>query len=226
MNDLVTTPLRVITLKDRIVDAVRQAIASGNLNPGDRLVELKLAKRLGVGTTAVREALFQLEHLGFVTRVANRGTFVTEITREDAQQIFVVRRALECLAVELLAEWITPADISNLQGYVDRMKAAVDAGALADFYQNDIDFHRALWQLSGNRYLVSSLETLVVPLFAFFIMRTRTDSRDEMFRSVERHQEVLNAIKSGDFPRQHMESSMKEFQSFWEREERRSQTSR
>lgn len=70
-------PIETATKKDRISELIRQAIISGKLQPGERIVEMQLAKELGVGNTAVREALFDLESKGFVTRVANKGTFVT-----------------------------------------------------------------------------------------------------------------------------------------------------
>jgi DNA-binding GntR family transcriptional regulator len=219
MSDIFPAPLQAITLKDRIVDVIRQAISSGKLSPGDRVVELKLARQLGVGTTAVREALFQLERLGLVTRVANRGTFITEITRKDARQIFAVRRALECLTVELLADRVAPASLAELQGCLDRMRSAAQTGAPAGFYQNDIAFHRTLWQLSGNRFLATTLETLVVPLFAFFIMRAGRNTSDDLLSSYESHQKLLNAIKTGASPRWQMESLLNESQSYWEREQ-------
>src|SRR6476660_90744 len=85
-------PLQRIVLKDRVAELIKEAILTGKLEPGDRIVEMKLASDLGVGTTAVREALFELESQGFVSRVTNKGTFVTELTADDIEQILRVRR--------------------------------------------------------------------------------------------------------------------------------------
>ena len=81
-------PIDTATKKDRVSDVIREAIVSGKLRPGERIVEMQVSKDLGVGNTAVREALFDLESKGFVTRVANKGTFVTQLTIEDVEQIF------------------------------------------------------------------------------------------------------------------------------------------
>jgi DNA-binding GntR family transcriptional regulator len=216
MTDIALAPLKATSLKERIVSVIREAIASGKLNPGDRITELKLAKQLGVGTTAVREALFQLERTGFVKRVPNRGTFITQVTSADAQHIFRVRRELEGLAAELLIEHVTPSDLERLRQLIDEMKAAADAARFETFYEKDLDFHRALWLLSGNPVLANVLETLVVPLFAFFIMRTRPDSRAALLLSAERHETLLRALQAKDHPRQSMKSSLDASSSFWE----------
>jgi DNA-binding GntR family transcriptional regulator len=219
MTEIAVAPLKAITLKERIVDVIREAIASGKLDPGDRIIELKLAKQLGVGTTAVREALFELERTGFVKRVPNKGTFVTQVTSVDAQHIFRVRRELEGLAAELLTEHVTPPDLERLQQLVDEMKAAAEAARFETFYERDLDFHRALWLLSGNPFLVNVLETLVVPLFAFFIMRTRPDSRAALLLSAERHETLLRSLQAKHRPKQSMEASLDVSSSFWEHPE-------
>src|ERR1022692_4182392 len=164
------------TLRHRILGVIRKAITSGDLGPGDRIVELQLAKQLGVGNTAVREALFELERAGLVSRIPNKGSFITKMTLEDALQIFRVRKELEGLAVELAVQHMSAKDLDILQGLVDAMKTAAETSDIERFYHTDLEFHRTLWQLSQNRYLASSLETLVVPLFALDRKSTRLNS--------------------------------------------------
>ena len=211
-----TSPLKPVTLRHRIVEVIRQAITAGDLAPGDRIVELQLAKRLGVGNTAVREALFELERTGLVTRIPNKGSFITKMTFEDAQQVFRVRKELEGLAVELAVEHATAADLDIVQGFVDAMKTAAESGDFERFYQNDLEFHRTLWRLSGNRYLAASLETLVVPLFAFFLIRTRMDYTVDLLGSAERHRQLLDSIRNRDRVRDRMTSSLGSSEQFWE----------
>jgi len=211
----IPTTIKPVTLRHRIVEIIRQAITSGDLGPGDRIVELQLAKQLGVGNTAVREALFELERAGLVTRIPNKGSFITKMTLEDAQQIFQVRKALESLAVELAAEHMSSADFDVLQGFVDAMKAAAEASDIERFYQKDLEFHRTLWRFSQNRYLASSLETVVVPLFAFFLIRTRTDYRVDLLGSAQRHHQLLDSIRIGERVRDHMIASLGSSETFW-----------
>ena len=210
------TPLKPVSLRNRIVEIIRQAIASGDLSPGDRIVELRLAKQLGVGNTAVREALFELERAGLVTRIPNKGSFITKTTLEDAQQIFQVRKELEALAVELAVEHMSAADADTLQGLVDAMRSAAEASDFERFYQKDLEFHRTLWQLSQNRYLASSLETLVVPLFAFFLIRTRLDYRVDLLGSAQRHHQLLDSIRNRHQVRDSMMASLNSSETFWE----------
>src|ERR1035438_9918942 len=96
------------------------------------------------------------------------------------------------------------------------MKTAAETSDLERFYQNDLEFHRTLWRLSGNRYLASSLETLVVPLFAFFLIRTRLDYRVDLLASAQRHHQLLDSIKTGQRVRDRMVASLDSSEFFWE----------
>ena len=96
--------VKPIRLTDQISEVIKKQIFAGDLEPGDRVVEQKIARDLGVGQNAVREALIELSHLGFVRRVPNIGTFVTKLSRADAEKISQVRIALEGLVVDLVAE--------------------------------------------------------------------------------------------------------------------------
>jgi DNA-binding GntR family transcriptional regulator len=216
MLNIETAQFKPVTLRHRIVEVIRQAITSGDLGPGDRIVELQLAKQLGVGNTAVREALFELERAGLVTRIPNKGSFITKMTLEDALQIFRVRKELESLAVELALERISAPDLNALQGFVNGMKTAAETSDFERFYQNDIEFHRTLWRLSQNRYLANVLETLVVPLFAFFLIRTRMDYRVDLLGSAQRHHQLLETIRNGHGVRDRMIASLDSSEIFWE----------
>jgi len=216
MMNIDTAPIKPVTLRNRIVEIIRQAIVSGDLAPGDRIVELRLAKQLGVGNTAVREALFELERTGLVTRIPNKGSFITKMTLEDAKQVFRVRKELEGLAVELAIEHMSATDLEALQGVVDAMKNAAESSDFERFYQNDLEFHRILWRLSENRYLAASLETLVVPLFAFFLIRTRLDFTIDLLGSAERHRQLLDSIRNRHRVRDRMAASLDSSELFWE----------
>jgi DNA-binding GntR family transcriptional regulator len=205
------TPLERVSLKDRVAQFIRDAILSGKLESGERIVELKLAKDLGIGTAAVREALFELESLGFVTRIISKGTFVTRLTAEDVAQIYEVRQQLEGLAVDLVQKRLTDADVALLQKHADEMQAAALENDAQRFYRFDMEFHRAIWRLSGNRHLAKSLDLLVVPLFTFFIMKRRRLQGGDLLASVERHLDVVRALREGGNARQCLQTSIQFF---------------
>jgi DNA-binding GntR family transcriptional regulator len=211
MKLLQGAPLRRTVLKDRVAELIRDAILAGQLEPGERIVELKLASRLGVGTTAVREALLELESQGFVSRVTNKGTFVTELSSEDVEQILRIRRELEGLAVELLERRVTDADLAILEESLAEMRSAALGADLQAFYRCDLAFHRHIWNLSGNRHLAKCLDTLVVSLFAFFIMKNTAGSAADLLASVDYHAEVLRALGNRRDARKSMDAAIEFF---------------
>jgi DNA-binding GntR family transcriptional regulator len=211
MKQIHSAPLQRVVLKDRVSELIKEAILSGRLEPGDRIVEMKLAKDLGVGTTSVREALFELESQGFLTRITNKGTFVTQLTADDVEQILRVRRELEGLAVELLQERATEADLALLDKFVEGMRSAATQSDFPSFYKNDLAFHRTLWSRSGNRFLERSLDITIVPLFAFFIMKNPRDSSAALLASAGRHADVVRALRNREDARKCMESALEFF---------------
>jgi DNA-binding GntR family transcriptional regulator len=205
------TPLQRTVLKDRVSELIKDAILSGKLQAGDRIVEMKLAADLGLGTTAIREALFELEAQGFVTRLNNKGTYVTKLSRQDVTQILTVRRELEGLAAQLLEQRASEEGIAVLRRIVGDMKASAVRNDLQDFYRADLEFHRTIWAQAGNRHLAKALDILIVPLFAFHIMKNPSDSVNELLESVEWHGRVVEAIAQKDNARACMESALQFF---------------
>ncbi|MFN0105347.1 MAG: GntR family transcriptional regulator [Bryobacteraceae bacterium] len=204
-------PVRRMVLKDRVAELIKDAILSSKLQPGDRIVEMRLAADLGVGTTAVREALFELEAQGFVTRVTNKATFVTQLSKDDVAQILTVRGELEGLAVQLLEQRATEENIARLRRIVGEMREAARRSDLQNFYRADLEFHRTIWMLSGNRHLAKALDITVVPLFAFFIMKNPSDSVSQLLDSADWHGRVVEAITNKDNARACMESALRFF---------------
>jgi DNA-binding GntR family transcriptional regulator len=192
--------VRPIRLTDQISKVIKDKIFAGELKPGDRVVEQKIARDLGVGQNAVREALIELNHMGFVRRVANVGTFVTKLDRLDAEKISAVRTALEGLVVDLVAARMANEDLDLEQAadLLQKMRKAVGRRDIVSFYDFDLSFHRLLWSLADNEYLSQMLEQMVAPLFAFFIMLNihPSDRVDSFSEAVDHHENVLKALKS------------------------------
>src|SRR5271157_3854367 len=111
-------------IADRIAETIRGLIVSGDLKPGDRIVESRIARDIGVGQPTVREALVALEHQGLVVRKANQGCVVTSLTRVEICQLIRIRAELETLAVELAVESASDVEIAKLLTITDSMKAA------------------------------------------------------------------------------------------------------
>ena len=160
-----------VSKKARIVASLRQAILSGGITSGEQIVEGKLAQQLGVGQGLIREALIELEHQGFVQRTPFAGTQVTELSIEDAQHIYELRIELEPLAFFLAGPSVQGQQLAELREIAERTKIASKAGDLDAFFENHLSFRKNIWQLSGNRFLQQTLERVVIPLYALYVIR-------------------------------------------------------
>jgi len=185
--------IQPISKRDQVVSTLREAIVSGAIEPGDQIVESRIAQQLGTGIPLVREALIELEHLGYVQKTPYKGTSVTKLGPKDLERIFRLRVELEALAIEWSKENVTPADIKEMEGMIRGMKQGASRLDLSQFYENDLSIHRKIWALSDNPYLVDALERIVVPLFAFFLMKT-TRERQSYVESAEMHWEIVEAL--------------------------------
>src|SRR5438874_1536586 len=162
--------LEPVSLPERAANALKDAFFSGQLKPGDTIVEREIARQMKVGTPVVREALILLQQQGFVRRIANTGTFVTEFSASEVSQLYSLRVELEVLALQWARSRVTEKDLEELRELVD---LTVEAGERADrreFLERDYIFHRRCWQLSGNTYLADTLDRLMAPLFAFVVL--------------------------------------------------------
>ena len=193
--------IRHNSLTDHIANAVKMAIFGGELQPGQRLVEQAIAKEHNVGQNAVREALISLAHQGFVKRVANRATFVTKMSLEDAEMLSAVRAALEGAAVETVSRRHAAGEVSldQLEIPLAGMREAAERMDRDAFFRFDIQFHRELWKLTANPFLEQTLEQTVMPLFAFFIMQyfRKNDKLETLREAIPAHEQVLDCIRSG-----------------------------
>jgi DNA-binding GntR family transcriptional regulator len=185
--------IRPVSKRDQVIAAFKDAILRGEIQPGDAIVESRIAQQLGAGVPLVREALIELEHRGYVQKVPYKGTTVTKLERRNVEQIFRLRVELETLAIEWAKESVKPADLDYLRNLTLKMKRAAETLDLDEFYDNDMAFHFKLWEMSGNPYLVECLERLVVPLFAFYVMKNRRD-RESYLASAARHEKLIEAL--------------------------------
>jgi DNA-binding GntR family transcriptional regulator len=185
--------IQPISKRDQVVQAVKGAILSGKIQPGASIVESKFAQQLGAGVPLVREALIELEHQGFVQRTPYKGTTVTKLSPADVKRIFRLRVELEALAIEWAKEHVREADLKYLRQAIRKMEQAAKAVELTTFYEADLAFHRKIWNLSDNPYLADALERVVVPLFAFFLMKT-SRRRKSYVESASMHAAIVEAL--------------------------------
>jgi DNA-binding GntR family transcriptional regulator len=195
-----TTSLRVIprvSLKDTAVQRICQAIEAGELKAGETLTELGLARKLGVAQPTIREAIQELEFIGYLERTPTRKIRVALMTRRSIDNIYLVRARLEVLAVELIAKQ-DPPQIQPCWEQLQKMETAAQSGTTREFFHSDLAFHRALWRCSLNECVESALERIVPKLFAFAIIQHAHPGAEEMVEMCQLHRNLLNVILKGD----------------------------
>jgi DNA-binding GntR family transcriptional regulator len=179
-----------------VVPALREAIVEGVLAPGSRLSEVQVAKQLNVSRTPMREAFAQLEREGLVTVVARVGAFVRSVSLRDVAEIYRVRMALECLAVQLAAERITALGRAQLEDVTDAMQASLAANDPASYVDGLYRFYAIVMTLADNRTLQATHASLIGPVRR--LRRIAMSRGGRMRVSCELAVKIKNAIVSGD----------------------------
>ncbi len=178
----------------QIAEIIERWILQEELRPGQPIKELHVARKLAISQTPVREALRILEQRGLVVHLPHRGTVVTSLSEDDIRQILAVRRPLEVLALELARQHATPSDEPDLQALWERLVAAGEKDDLLEYHEVHAAFHRRVWSLSRNRYLVDTLERLCLPLWAFYRRRLYVGQEPRLFGKGPKHRLVLDFI--------------------------------
>ena len=183
-------------LRDVVFNTLRQAIIKGDLKPGERLLEIQLADKLGVSRTPVREAIRKLELEGLVTMVPRRGTTVLGITKKHLKDVLEIRSALEELALELACRRVTPEQYEELV----RLEALLEEKQDSDnaFELSDIDekFHEQIYQATNNPRLVQLLANLREQMYRYRLEYMK--AKDKRPRLIQEHQQIIKALKNKD----------------------------
>ena len=196
MNDKLTLNMNeYLPLRDVVFNTLRTAIITGEFAPGERLMEIALAERLGVSRTPVREAIRKLELEGLVVMIPRRGAEVARITEAGLKEVLEVRCALEELAVELACKRGDKASLEQLkeahQGFVE----AVRKGDTLEITNQDEAFHECIFEMSRNKRLVSVVHHLKEQMFRYRMEYVKDGSYHEEL--IREHEKLLQAIGKG-----------------------------
>lgn len=181
-------------LRSVVCDELRRQVITGELPPGTRLVEGRLATALGVSRNPVREALQTLAGEGFVSILPRRGAVVADITPAQAEELFDVRMALEPLAARLAARNADAAAVAHLRAVLNRARVTTDAAQLDVLAARNTEFHQLVVSAGGNDYL----GLLVAPMARRVQWIFRASAASRAPHSWAEHESLLNAIADGD----------------------------
>ncbi|MGB5845597.1 MAG: GntR family transcriptional regulator, partial [Anaerolineales bacterium] len=183
---------------DDVVVRLRDAISSGQLAPGERLSEELLAEMVGISRGPIREALTQLEREGLVIKQRNKGTFVARLSREDLDEVYSLRLALEKLAMQQVILTADSKHLVEMQAIVDEMAADVSANPTPQTEAElDLRFHDILYQASKHRRLCDCWATIRPQIYIFLLTRNVADP-DFRQVTVQGHQDIVDAIRAKD----------------------------
>ena len=176
---------------------LKSDVLAGRFNPGERLTEEHLAKSMGVSRTPVREALHKLESEGLVKSLESRGFSVARDSREEMEDLFDIRAALEGYAIRLICEGIAEKSIAELQDLIDKAENALGQKKLDDIFRFNTEFHDALHALISHK---SRFHNLIADTRSY-VLRYRKDSLHYLAgarRTIDGHKKLLLALSLKD----------------------------
>jgi DNA-binding GntR family transcriptional regulator len=183
------------SLSRRVQAELERLITDGELQPGERLNEVALAKRLGVSRGPVREAARGLEKSGLVTVIVNRGAFVRTLTIDEAMDIYELNAVIFGLAASQLAVLVSAAQAMELRGLVDGMDRAAEASDADAFFELNVRFHQRIMSFARNRQAEALYGDFTKKLLLF--RRRSFDREGNMAQSNAEHRALLQAIAAG-----------------------------
>jgi DNA-binding GntR family transcriptional regulator len=179
-----------------VFNTLRQAILTGELKPGERLMEIHLANRLGVSRTPIREAIRKLELEGLVTMIPRRGAEVAQITEKSMSDVLEVRRAMDALCAELACDRITEQELGQLYQACENFQQATRTQDLKKIAQADVELHNIIVQATGNQRLVQLVNNLSEQMYRYRFEYIKDCSQHE--RLVEEHRIIYESLVKKD----------------------------
>ena len=196
MNDLKLTISEYLPLRDVVFKTLREAILKGDLAPGERLMEIKLANQLGVSRTPIREAIRKLELEGLVVMVPRKGAEVAKITEKDLRDVLEVRASLEELAISLACERITDEKIAELKDALEQFRTVIKGKDVTKIAQMDVAFHDVIFEATQNARLVQMVNNLREQMYRYRLEYLKDFSTHS--RLDEEHVKIFEAVSARD----------------------------
>ena len=185
-----------LPLRDVVFNTLRQAILRGELKPGERLMEIQLANKLGVSRTPIREAIRKLELEGLVLMIPRKGAEVAEITEKSLRDVLEVRRALEELAVQLACSKITKEEIRELERVAKEFQQVVNSSDITEIAEVDVCFHDIIYTATDNQKLIQLLNNLREQMYRY---RVEYLKRDGVFpQLIAEHEAIIRHIENNE----------------------------
>lgn len=196
MNDFQIDMDEFLPLRDVVFNTLRKAILTGQLKPGERLMEVHLANKLGVSRTPIREAIRKLELEGLVIMIPRRGAEVAQITEKSLKDVLEVRRTLDVLSVELACERISEEEKQQLKMACLEFEKATKGKDASVIAKADVKLHDIIVDATGNQRLKQLVNNLSEQMYRYRFVYIKDESQHE--KLIAEHHEIYEGILAGD----------------------------
>lgn len=183
-------------LREVVFETIRNAIISGSLKPGERLMEVQMAERLGVSRTPIREAIRKLELEGLIIILPRKGAYVADLSVKDLTEVLEIRAALEGMATGLAVTRINEEEIEELELIALKFHKALENNNLEELLFQDSQFHEAIFKASRNERLIQLNNNLREQVQRFREMYLKKVNRSK--KTSREHFDIVEAISSRD----------------------------
>ena len=191
--------IKNLSMQEQTLDTLREAILTGELKPGQSLIEMDLSRQLGVSRAPIREALRILNSEGLIETIPYHGTTVRRLSKSDIEEIYSMRSLLETFAVEQVIRARNPEYLQRLRDKVEQMILAGRDNNINTVNILDRDFHDALIDMSGHSLLLSMWQTVAMKVRQVMALVNRRNT--DLTQIARNHLPLLEAMERGDVPR-------------------------
>ena len=181
-----------LPLRDVVFNTLREAILKGEIKPGERLMELQLAAKLGVSRTPIREAIRMLEQEGLAVTIPRRGAEVARMTEKDMQDVLQVREALDELAANIACECITLEELEQLEQAMNSFEEAVYTKDIKRIADTDMVFHDIIYHATRNPKLEMILNNLREQMYRYRVEYLKDEKNYPVL--LKEHREILQGL--------------------------------
>lgn len=192
-NDFQVNMNEYLPLRDVVFNTLRQAILKGELAPGERLMEIQLAGKLGVSRTPIREAIRKLELEGLVLMIPRKGAEVARISEKSLKDVLEVRRSLEELAIELACQRMADSDLQELERMQMAFCEAIENGNAMAIAESDEAYHDVIYNCTSNTRLVQILNNLREQMYRYRLEYIKDEDKRQILRL--EHEKILKALQ-------------------------------
>lgn len=184
------------TLREKILETIREAILKGQLKPGEKVAEPELAERFGISRTPIREAFRQLESEGYLTVIPRKGAVVTSLSERAVEEFYAIKSILEGYAARMATLNLAAKDIEKLEAINERLAQLAAEGDVKTFFKVHNEFHELFIKAAENEKLQELINQMMLKFNRLRLASLSLPGRMEI--SVQEHKKIIDAFKKKD----------------------------